>query len=99
MTDTIQDVVKVRFARKPSSLKDMADFPFYEKERDVEVSETVTLTADEYDTFTADFFDSPLPCSSQIFRVVAENRADLIVNTEGYDYARYVAFDPAAWAV
>ena len=94
MLDTVQDVVKVCFYRKPCDLEDLHhDIGYVEKAREVEVEETVTLTTEEYAKFTSCFYDSQLPCSAQIFRVVCEDKPTLIVNTEGFNYARYVAVE------
>jgi len=94
MSDTVQDVVKVRFYRKPSDLADLHPATGYmEQEREVEVEKTITLSTKDYDSFTSDFLFAPPPCYAEIFRIVCEGKPTLIVNTEGFSYARYVAVE------
>lgn len=93
--------VHVRFARKPSSLQEMMaeiNSPACET-ASCEVAETVTLTAEEYDTFTRllykdwDWLDGRGGDRNgvcQVVAVTAPARETLYVNPEGYSYARFI---------
>ena len=60
------------------------------------IAETVLLSAAEYDSFVNDFFQPLSWLNGKGGRagsvlVKAPGRASLVVNPEGYNYARYVA--------
>lgn len=92
-------IYHVAFARKPYDLDDVRDVAALARPSDrerVTIAEVVTLTAAEYDAFTADFIQA-LPWLSGkgglsgSLLVRAPGRDTLVVNPEGYDYAKYVA--------
>jgi len=62
----------------------------------VAITQAIRFTPAQYDAFVADFFQ-PLPFLSgrggpqDCLLVQAQGRPSLVVNSEGYDYARYVA--------
>lgn len=93
--------VTVRFARKPSSLQEMhAEINSHGCEvAKCEIAETVTLTTEEYDSFTRLIYkDWPWLDGRggdrngirQVVAITAPERETLYANPEGYSYARYI---------
>lgn len=90
---------RVAFSSKPRNLADVRADTAHARPTDykhVAIAEIVTLTAPQYDAFAANFYQT-LPwltgkggrAGSLLVR--APGRTPLVVNPEGYDYARYVA--------
>ena len=89
----MSDMARVSFCRKPSNLQEVCDGLYVEKEVEVEVQASVVLCQEDYDSFSSNFLNASLPCQTQYFRVQCCSRPTLIVNTEGYNYARYVGLE------
>lgn len=90
---------EVYFALKPTSLeqvRQVRDAQHPANRQIVTITQAIRFTPDQYDAFVADFFQ-PLPFLSgrggpqDCLLVLAQERPTLVVNSEGYDYARYVA--------
>lgn len=89
----------VAFARKPYALDDVINTAAHARPSDrerVTIADVVKLTAAQYDAFTADFNQelSWLTGKGGVtgsLLVQAPGRRSLVVNPEGYDYAKYVA--------
>lgn len=92
------------FIRKPTSLADIGidDFNDAGDMEYASIVETKEMTTEEYDLFTANFFQ---PCPwlkgkggynkdgyRQAVAVTAAERETLYIDPSGYDYARYVGF-------
>jgi len=97
----MQDIILVRFARKPTGIDDIkavAGNPDYHAE-DVEIIETRQLSPWEYDDFVANLFDDRDWLAGkggfkdrirQAVEVTAPLRDTLYVDPSGHAYARYV---------
>lgn len=87
----------VSFACKPYDLNDVKSAAHCHSERQrVVIAETVNMSTAQYDAFTKSFSRSTEWLDGKGGRkgsllVKAPGRASLVVNPEGYDYARYVA--------
>lgn len=94
---------RVRFVRKPGDLGDVlhaASVPHWYDEVQVLIETERALTADEYDAFTADFFQERDWLRAfggrkalghwYAIRLTAPGKRTLYVNPEGFGYARYV---------
>jgi len=87
------------FAFKPVSLEQVKEVKAARHPANrqiVTITQSIRFTSAQYDTFVADSFQ-PLPflsgrgCPHDCLLVLAQGRPTLVVNSEGYDYARYVA--------
>ncbi len=93
--------LRIRFARKPECLAEIkaaATSPAYHFER-VQVTETITLSAQEYDGFTRSLLKDrswlagkggTINGLTQAIAITAPERETLYINPEGYSYARYI---------
>jgi len=90
---------EVFFAFKPTSLEQVkeAKTAAHPANRQIAtITQAIRFTPAQYDAFVADFFQH-LPFLSgkggphDCLLVKAQGRPSLVVNSEGYDYARYVA--------
>ncbi|WP_298031768.1 hypothetical protein [uncultured Desulfovibrio sp.] len=94
---------KAIFTRKPTDLSEVRN-PYIRNEtaEPYTIEETITLTPLEYDRLGRNLLDSNPAFSgkggatpdgiTKCIAVKAEGRKTLLVNPEGYDYARMVAF-------
>jgi len=87
------------FSRKPANLQQVED-DLYSTPCTVYVERDVVLTAEEFDTFAADFYQHQPWLEDRggswtdgmlCVQVSAPERPVLFVNGAGYGYARYVA--------
>lgn len=87
--------VTVNFFCKPSDLRNIDAFTPNAPES-VRIVETRVLTPHEFDVLAADFFAHQDWLDGKggvqgCLMVKAAGRPSLVINPEGYDYARYVA--------
>lgn len=94
---------KALFTRKPANLNEIEN-PYFRNDESEEytVEESITLTPAEYDHLGRNLLDSyPIfegkggitPSGiTKCIAIKAKGRKTLLVNPEGYDYARMVAF-------
>lgn len=92
------DIIKVRFARKPTDFKDIklsADTEI----STIRIAEKIELTAEEYDAFVSCPFAPRSWLSGKggdlhgirtAIQLTAPGRLTLFVDPSGYDYGRYV---------
>lgn len=88
----------VAFVRKPVNLEDLRyrmTLGEIQRER-VRITETVTMSGAEYEGFTSHFCESRGWLAKKgglnnCLLVKAPGRPALVIDTQGYDYARYVA--------
>ena len=88
----------VALVRKPVDLEDLRYRTMsggIQRER-VRITETVTMNGAEYDVFTSYFCESREWLAEKggldnCLLVKAPGRPALVIDTQGYDYARYVA--------
>ncbi len=89
------------FFRKPMSLKEIESGAFNDEGdmAEADISETVTLTTNDYDDFASNFMlgrpwlDGKGGLKNrirQVVKVTAPDREDLFIDPSGYSYARYV---------
>lgn len=98
---TMPAIIHVRYTRKPVSLKEVQSIardPQWHAEK-TRVTETHTLTAEEYDAFTRGFLRDCAWLAGkggsqgdvrQAVAVIAPERTTLYVDPSGHAYARYV---------
>ena len=96
---------KVKFNRKPYSLGEVLEPQFPTDNLAYNIVATIELSDEEYDQFTSNFYNDQefiIAHNKQmhvdrneianVICVIAPNREwALLINSEGYDYARYVA--------
>ena len=88
-----------RFVSKPNNLHDLNARAAEARPQPTRIKEVVELTAPEFDAFTSNFFATTPWLAGKgggmaiidAIEVRAPDRPRLLVNPEGYDYARYVA--------
>ena len=88
-----------RFVSKPNNLHDLNARAAEARPQPTRIKEVVELTAPEFDAFTSNFFATTPWLAGKgggmaiidAIEVRALDRPRLLVNPEGYDYARYVA--------
>ena len=88
-----------RFVSKPNNLHDLNVRAAEARPQPTRIKEVVELTAPEFDAFTSNFFATTPWLAGKgggigiidAIEVCAPDRPRLLVNPEGYDYARYVA--------
>ncbi|MFM9889604.1 MAG: hypothetical protein ACKVOE_03020 [Rickettsiales bacterium] len=97
----MNQMVTVRFARKPGSLQEMraeVNSPGC-KTAKCQIAETVELSVGEYDAFTNHIFKDwhwldgrggDRNGITQVVAITAPGRETLYANPEGYSYARYI---------
>jgi len=100
--------IKVGYARKPVNINDVKENPFGLDPLETAVVETKTMSAEEYDAFTQDFFVSREWLDGkggsrngiiQAIKITAPEREPIYVNPEGHSYARYVGLRIAEPAI
>ena len=88
-----------RFVSKPNNLHDLNARAAEARPQPTRIKEVVELTVFEFDAFTSNFFATTPWLAGKgggmaiidAIEVRAPDRPRLLVNPEGYDYARYVA--------
>lgn len=97
----MNNLITVRFARKPASIQEMKaeiNSPACET-AECEVAETAELTTGEYDAFTRLIYKEwpwlegrggDRNGKRQVVAITAPGRETLYANPEGYSYARYI---------
>lgn len=96
----MNDIIYAAFFCKYANLAEVRGYKAPSNEQRVQIAEVKEMTPREYDAFAASFIQhldwldgkgGTRNGAIQGILVTAEGRPSLIINPEGYDYARYVA--------